>query len=159
MAPVPVLTAVLTACVLFQRADSQYCREGWQYHEGSCYSLGTTSATWGVAQAICNVYKAKLAEIETSEENDFLKNLAKTKETDHTHVGGTDMFNEGTWEWASSGMHIYPFSDWSSGEPNGGTGGCLALSRELTYQWADVNCNDVDTFICEAKSSEGPIVG
>ncbi|BFZ25382.1 hypothetical protein BsWGS_28421 [Bradybaena similaris] len=141
-------------------ADSQNCREGWHYHEGSCYSFSTAWLSWGDGQAICKTYNATLAEIGTSGENEFLRNMARTNQGEVTYLGGTDMFTEGTWEWASSGTHIYPFTDWGAGEPDGGTAeDCLAFAGSRGYHWADVMCNHVNTFICEAKPTKGPTVG
>ncbi|CAG5124222.1 unnamed protein product [Candidula unifasciata] len=153
-----VLTGVVATTVCVQCLYVQDCRKGWQYFGESCYGFGASRTVWGAAQAICKVYNGKLAEIETFEENEFLKNLAKSKQADRVFLGGTDIFGEGNWEWSSSGKHIFPFVDWVPGEPNDSSGqDCLILDRQNEYSWDDYSCNMAVYFICEAKSTE--IVG
>ncbi|CAG5124224.1 unnamed protein product [Candidula unifasciata] len=149
-----LLLAVLIYCVLVTQVDSQFCREGWHYFGGSCYGFGESPAAWGAAQAICKVYNGKLAEIETSEENEFLKNLAKGKQADRTLLGGTDIFSEGSWEWSSNGNSLYPLVDWAPGEPNDEN--CLNFFKDTNYQWNDSPCDQASYFLCETPCSDNP---
>ncbi|BFZ25376.1 hypothetical protein BsWGS_28415 [Bradybaena similaris] len=109
---------LLIFCVIFVHVESQNCQEGWHFFNGSCYSFSGLQVMWAEALAICKAFNAKLAEIETSEENEFLKNLAREKSADSTFLGGTDIFEDGFWVWTSSGKHIYPFVDWAPNEPS-----------------------------------------
>ncbi|CAG5124223.1 unnamed protein product [Candidula unifasciata] len=159
MATESLLLSLLSVCVLFSCVDSQFCREGWQSFGDSCYGFGESTTAWGAAEAICKVYNGKLAEIETFEENEFLKNLAKSKQADRVLLGGTDMFSEGSWEWSSGGKHIFPFVDWAPGQPDDSSGeDCLTFSRDNKYQWNDFHCEQAAYFICEAPRLD-PIVG
>ncbi|BFZ25385.1 hypothetical protein BsWGS_28424 [Bradybaena similaris] len=153
MAAASALLSLLSFCFVCVQVDSQYCRDGWLYFDDSCYGFGESRVTWGDAQTVCQVYKGKLAEIGTGEENEFLKTMARGKQAEYTFMGGTDIFSEGIWEWASTGYIIYPFMEWAQGEPNDAAGeDCLALSRDLSYRWSDYNCNNAANFICETKS-------
>ncbi|BFZ25379.1 hypothetical protein BsWGS_28418 [Bradybaena similaris] len=160
MAAACVLLSLLTACLVFLHVDSENCREGWHFHGGSCYSFGDSLVTWGDAQTICATSNGHLAEIETSEENEFLKNISRTEKVLNTFLGGTDVFDEGVWVWASSGNNIYPFVDWAPGEPNELQGeDCLVFYGVEDYRWDDFYCNMPANFICEVKATDLPVVG
>nr|KAG5703771.1 hypothetical protein BaRGS_009569 [Batillaria attramentaria] len=90
--------------------------------------------------AECESLGAKLAEIESSLENDFVKDLA-TKAGGPTWLGGTDNAMEGTWKWSSSG-NLFTFTDWGQSQPdnNGGIENCLHMRRSDNYRWNDANC-------------------
>ncbi|BFZ25380.1 hypothetical protein BsWGS_28419 [Bradybaena similaris] len=160
MAAGSALWSPLIFCILYLHVASQSCKEGWYYHAGSCYNFGESRVTWAAAQAICRAYGGKLAEIETPDENEFLKSIAKDKRVEYAFLGGTDIFGEGMWEWASTGDRISPFVDWAPDQPDDNTGqDCLGFRRDSYYQWNDDSCTLTASFICEAKSTDGPIVG
>ncbi|BFZ25386.1 hypothetical protein BsWGS_28425 [Bradybaena similaris] len=160
MTTLSVGLSLLSFCIVFLRANSQNCVEGWQYHEGSCYSFGNSPTTWGEAQAICQAYNGTLAEVETFAENQFLKNIARAKQAQVTYLGGTDMFAEGVWQWPSTGRK-FSFVDWTAGDPDnyGGAQHCLVFHRDYNYQWDDDYCNRIGNFICEVIPSQRVVVG
>ncbi|CAG5124221.1 unnamed protein product [Candidula unifasciata] len=138
----------------------QNCLPGWHFHGGSCYGFGESQVSWGDAQELCYAFKGKLAEIETVEENMFLKNMAKTRQARLTWLGATDIFDEGTWEWASTGKEIFTFEDWAPQQPDEANGGedCLDFFKDANYQWNDSPCDQAANFLCEAPPQD-PIVG
>ncbi|BFZ25377.1 hypothetical protein BsWGS_28416 [Bradybaena similaris] len=160
MAAASFLLSLMSVYVVFIHVDSQNCREGWHFFGGSCYSFGDSQVTWGDAQGICKTFRAKLAEIETPEENAFLRNLAISKNATFTFLGGTDIFDEGVWVWSFSGDNIYPFVDWAPGSPDDANGeDCLTFYSLAGYHWNDYLCDAKGNFICENPAADTTIVG
>ncbi|GFO46400.1 lectin c-type domain containing protein [Plakobranchus ocellatus] len=104
------------------------CRNGWKFFRNSCYGFGHERMTWPEAEQMCVLYEGSLAEIQTKEENDFLKSMLRNNTILNriygAWIGGTDIFTEGTWEWAGTKELINEFQDWGPNEPNsvGGDG-------------------------------------
>ncbi|KAK7492735.1 hypothetical protein BaRGS_00016040, partial [Batillaria attramentaria] len=114
--------------------------------------LASDVATLQEEQDRCKSLGGKLAEIESSEENTFVKGLAQQAGRS-TWLGGSDMKSEGTWKWESSGNNIQ-FTDWESRQPdNYGKAGqdCLLLWSSRSYRWDDEWCNRSTYFVCELR--------
>ncbi|XP_025097819.1 perlucin-like protein [Pomacea canaliculata] len=156
-----MLTAVIALAVAWSchSLAAPQCPHGWFLHQSSCYGFGSENVTWQDAQDFCMLFGSNLAEIETHEENEFLKNIARTRNYASMWVGGTDEFSEGFWIWTRSQEPI-EFSDWHVGEPSLSFYGenCLMLYRPLNYQWNDEKCNVATRFVCE-KSADEEIIG
>uniref|UniRef100_K1REW0 Nattectin n=1 Tax=Magallana gigas TaxID=29159 RepID=K1REW0_MAGGI len=80
------------------------------------YWLGLKEATWNDAAIDCLSKGAKLVEIESSAEDNFILTLAMEL-TRNVWLGGTDMTVEGKWVWQSTGT-IFSYSAWNGGQPN-----------------------------------------
>ncbi|XP_062583691.1 type-2 ice-structuring protein-like [Saccostrea cucullata] len=106
---------------------------------------------WIDAQLECKKLGAKLAEIETTQENAFLKNYAKENNYGNAFIGGTDAFSHNTWRWSTTFEPI-TFSDWAPGKPDASTRDeCLALNTIYDMSWDDFECDASFSFICERK--------
>merc|ERR1712154_177309 len=157
-----VLAVVAVLCWIGVCAQAQQCRSGWTYFHGSCYGAGGEDVDWAEAEEMCELYQSSLAEINSKAENDFLKQMAINISSHSRNIavwlGGTDIFNEGHWEWVSSKEPVGPFTDWFPGEPNqsGTPGGedCLQFFGAQRWQWNDEDCTNRCYFICEAESYE-----
>ncbi|CAG2248499.1 unnamed protein product [Mytilus edulis] len=94
-------------------------------------------------------------EVESIEENEFIKNLAKGRFLltggDHYYwLGGYNYDHDTNMEWTRNPSRPMPFSDWYPGEPNRLTYEfCLALYQPAEYLWIDYQCKDAISFICE----------
>ncbi|KAK7475287.1 hypothetical protein BaRGS_00033434 [Batillaria attramentaria] len=144
------------ACILvfpiWSVVDAQ-CMDGWVRYENSCYGIGDETVTWGGAQEMCQLFDSSLAEVESSDENGFLKEIARNHSYAAVWLGGTDVFSEGRWIWVGSRKLIESgFSDWYPGEPNAQNGeDCLQLYRNEHYQWNDNACESTAVFFCETQ--------
>ncbi|BFZ25371.1 hypothetical protein BsWGS_28412 [Bradybaena similaris] len=149
-------SAMLSFCFTFVLVGGQNCLPGWHFYAGACYGFGESQVSWGDAQELCYAYSGKLAEIESSGENVFLKNLVRTKHAPYTWLGATDIFNEGTWEWVNTGNEIFSFVDWAPNQPDNAAQGedCLTLYRDENYQWNDYPCDQPAFFLCEAAPQD-----
>nr|KAG5697081.1 hypothetical protein BaRGS_001997 [Batillaria attramentaria] len=136
------------------------CPFGWQRFKKSCYGIGDSRVTWAEAQQICESFGGTLAEINSAEENEFLKNEARSRNYLGLWLGGTDMFSEGQFTWAGSKRLMSNgrgFTDWGPGQPDdhGSHEDCIHLWRDIDYRWNDVPCFDWRlNFACEKKLKE-----
>jgi hypothetical protein len=64
-------------------------------------------------------------------------------------MGFTDQWSEGTWVWSNGDATSY--TNWHSGEPNGGTSeSCGQINRfHPTQTWNDEPCGQTLRYVCE----------
>ena len=131
------------------------CLAQWVSFGGSCYKLITTTETWSNAEAYCmNQQSGVLVKIESTEENDFIKRQFLTGQSDYW-IGLSDSVSEGQWKWRDN-TELTGFTNWKSGEPNGGNGENCGGIRMGTHdgvsydgEWHDDICWEVKGYICE----------
>nr|XP_011440035.2 perlucin-like protein [Crassostrea gigas] len=144
----------------FCRPDNTLVEEsGWKYYRSraewnsfmnSEYLLGLEAATWNNAQLDCSVRGAKLVEIESPEEDVYIRTLANNL-TETVWLGGTDVAEEGKWVWQSTGT-IFSYSAWNGGQPNNYQNqDCLCLYRPYGLTWCDESCAASYQYICERE--------
>ena len=61
------------------------------------------------------------------------------------YLGVSDYIAEGTWVWDDLGI-IAPYTNWNTGEPNGGTGANCARMA-LSGKWQDDPCSRMFLFV------------
>jgi hypothetical protein len=72
-------------------------------------------------------------------------------------TSGSDVYNEGTWIWESTGARIYPgYANWATFEPNNNENSedCIFILNG----WYDYSCASTFDAICEAHPPDSPIV-
>ncbi|XP_065926554.1 mannose-binding protein A-like [Magallana gigas] len=126
----------------------------WITFGRSVYLQLNTRMKLGDAQVECMKIGAKVAEIDSAEENSFLKEMAINISGD-VLIGATDVFKEGSWVHLSSWREI-TFSDWGPDQPDNhfsSSEHCLVLKsgHGFGYQWNDVVCNFEAYVVCEQK--------
>ena len=80
-------------------------------------------------------------------------------------LGASELINDGTWVWNSTGHTTASFSDWCipDAQPNNvGGEDCLGLRRcpqpgGTEFAWFDETCNDQQSYICELMWRVGAI--
>lgn len=107
--------------------------------------------TWENALAYCQGVNGYLATITSPEENEFVYNYMKKRGYASAYFGLTDNGTEGTWTWCNG--EALNYTNWASGEPNGGTGENYAL---FYYKYSDGTWNDGDFVDRATRSGEGP---
>ena len=95
----------------------------------------------------------------TPEQNDLMKKLMFEERSDHVWLGGSDLFQEGKWFWATSGLSISGNdTDWAPNQPNNAHGeNCLEMSAAKGH-WNDADCDRDLTFVCQ-KMISSSVVG
>ncbi|XP_045479161.1 perlucin-like isoform X2 [Harmonia axyridis] len=108
------------------------------------------------AMQYCREHGMDLLSIETGVENiEIIAYLKKNyPKVERFWTSGTDMGEEGSFVWLSTGRPLN-FTSWCNGQPdNGGKNEhCLAIQRlgVENYVWNDRSCLDEYNFICEVK--------
>lgn len=138
-----------------ERLPKQHsCPPHWTSFGPSCYLVWKEEKMHGDAAMHCIRYGSKLVEIETAEENGFIRNnlLSRFDVQVTFWTGGTDAVMEKNWIWSMTGKPI-SFESWRSGEPNNDDDGrredCLEFKRLQSKTWNDAGCNYSKPFICE----------
>eukprot|EP00105_Crassostrea_gigas_P010135 XP_011425311.1 PREDICTED: perlucin [Crassostrea gigas] len=151
----------LVVVFLCVNAEAQtHCAGNWVSHGNSCYAFITTiKSSWIDAGAFCRNANAKLVEIESADEDNFLRaHLLASHTSENFWIGGTDAMKEGNWVWMST-QDPLDYNGWNPGEPNNGVGAaCMAMANHEHYHWNDDFCTKSYDFICE-KEHESIILG
>ena len=130
---------------------------GWISGGESCYLQGPHALDWYQSVQFCNLLGAKLAEIETANENVIIATILGY-EGPWYWIGLHDV--AGSWVWNSSGKTA-SYTNWdpTNGEPSP-SGSCVVLGAEAGPYWRSVDhgCytthyGDVGFFpLCEAPN-------
>ncbi len=120
---------------------------------------GTTAMNRDDAAAACATAGTGwgLASIQSQEENDAVWATCVTLRGDNTSstspdhffwTGGNDLGTVGDWLWSDGSA--FTFTNWGSGEPNGGANErCMHLGRYANGLWNDAQCSIASRYICE----------
>ena len=114
----------------------------------SCYFISKTKRNWANARDDCIRRGSYLVEVQSKEEDDFLKGILMT-EGEVTHwMGGNDLLKEGQWVWQQSGKPFI-YTNWNPGQPTNlnGEEHCLQYMNEI--KWNDAPCHNQYVYICE----------
>ncbi|CAG2200924.1 CLEC3A [Mytilus edulis] len=110
---------------------------------------------WENAKENCICLGGKLLELETSEENEFIKDTVRTLNTGVSGywIGGYNLHNDGDFEWLSKPNQAMPFSDWDMEtypQPQGTADQrCMVIWRNFDFRWGDYYCTTRLSYICE----------
>ena len=113
----------------------------------TCYHLSNGKGTWDEAFNMCKVLGAYLVEVNSKEEDDFLRAIV----TDATGywMGAKDNLIEGNWEWKTS-MKQATYLNWGPNEPNKNREeNCLIYWLDRKFHSAPCIWNH--KYICEMK--------
>ncbi|CAC5414021.1 unnamed protein product [Mytilus coruscus] len=123
------------------------CPFGWIHYEEGCYLFSTEPLDWYTAQGSCRGHDARLAEVTSKAQSDFLIDLAiRFNKTDNYWLGGLDDVNKGRWVWSKTDI-AFNYTAWG---PNGQTKqNCLDMFHLCQYKWDDNDCMVSLPFVCE----------
>uniref|UniRef100_A0A9J7Y6L1 Si:ch73-122g19.1 n=1 Tax=Cyprinus carpio carpio TaxID=630221 RepID=A0A9J7Y6L1_CYPCA len=120
----------------------------WFYYQFSFYYMSNETKSWTESRQDCLKKEADLIIINSSEEQDFVKNNTANREF---WIGVTDSDVEGIWKWVDGSNLTSGF--WASNEPNGRTIENCAVTYLTQWPkligWLDVKCNKDYQWICE----------
>lgn len=158
---------LLAFCGVIATGLGGTCNTPWVNHADSCYLFVThLKENWSEAVSMCTELGGYLVEIESAQEQQFLRNYAihqlhiqqgGTFGNGSFWIGGTDMLVEGNWFWLSTKQNFL-YTDWyaDTKEPNGGINeNCAHLGSHVQFHWNDAECHLLYNFICESESIGG----
>ena len=130
------------------------CPDGWETYTGTgslvkCFNYGYGGTQYATdAEENCQAHGGHLASIHSVEEQDFLKHTFNPSE--RVWIGAVDPNQNGGWEWTDGSS--FDFSNWSSGQPNGGSGSYYTVmdcSASSSCQWNDLFYGNNYNYICQ----------
>ena len=125
------------------------CPSGFKNIDGVCLTVGNGTKTFEEAKTACQQMEGNgyLAEPRTQQISTAMEQL--NFESTHLWIGLKTMNN---WQSDNAGL---TYTDWSEGQPknNGENQDCVAIEK-TTYKWADINCDEMHNYVCQAKISE-----
>ncbi|XP_045073239.1 C-type lectin domain family 4 member E-like [Coregonus clupeaformis] len=145
-------------------ADRKPCSPGWEFYNGSCYYFSKDKLTWEQSQYACIRDGGHLVIIESSQEQEFIKQRVVTLGIDpYEHspwIGLTDYKQEEVWVWMDNTTLNENIKYWDSNEPNnGGPKGeienCDRIGQHCHRDnncWFDFPCAEPSNRICESRS-------
>ncbi|KAL3268579.1 hypothetical protein HHI36_007687 [Cryptolaemus montrouzieri] len=93
-----------------------------------------------------------LLSIEKKTENDLIRNYLKQTKMNRVWTSGTDLEEEGSFIWLSTGK-VLNFTYWAASQPDNARSieHCLEINRYLgsNYTWNDIPCTETHNFVCE----------
>ncbi|OWF36635.1 perlucin-like protein [Mizuhopecten yessoensis] len=164
--PMLHMVRLLCVCAALVVQVIRGCPNGWETFDGSCYFVSDLLEDWPTASTTCGLYHAHLAEIEDTNEENFLKQIVSKYHDGHSHdydywLGATDVFVEGDWRWMNSDQRL-TYTDWYPDEPNDSNRlgeDCMVVHiSQHQYHWDDRRCTEKHNFICEIGGGSGAIV-
>ncbi|XP_021347184.1 low affinity immunoglobulin epsilon Fc receptor-like isoform X2 [Mizuhopecten yessoensis] len=132
------------------------CDPGWLYNANHCYLFSQSRKTWQEAIEKCQDMNAYLADIQSDEENRFVKMELSRRHEENPELGdyflgGYLSTTERKWIWRRTGEQ-FGYTDWAPNEPNNHQDlgeECLMLYGRTLFQWNDVRCSKTFFFICK----------
>ena len=99
-------------------------------------------------EKFCQAQGGHLASIHSVEEQNFL--MQTFNPSDRVWVGAVDPDHDGAWEWTDGST--FEFSNWMSGQPDGGSGSYYTVmdcSYSTSCQWNDLYYGNNYDYICQ----------
>ncbi|VDI39716.1 Hypothetical predicted protein [Mytilus galloprovincialis] len=121
----------------------------------STYCIIEEHEEWAKANESCQGLGGKLVELETQEENEFIKNVVITISSgvNGYWIGGYNFNNDNDLEWLSKPNQPMPITDWNMQtypQPDGLlTQPCVMIWRSFDFRWGDHHCTTQLSYICE----------
>ncbi|XP_052251884.1 hepatic lectin-like isoform X2 [Dreissena polymorpha] len=142
--------------------SSTFCPDNWMPFQGSCYFFHHTEQSFTEAQHACLQRNSNLVQIDSIEENLFIKEFLSQQKQLHWWIGLSDEDIEGIWKWVGSDDKP-TYTDWYPGEPNNVSNNedCAITSglADRNFRWIDIACSNLHYSICELKSeTSGTII-
>ncbi|XP_052764759.1 perlucin-like [Mya arenaria] len=154
-----ITMSMLLLIHLFAVAAATDCGDDYLVFHGSCYHFGHRPSDFTEAQHYCQQKGGRLVHIETSLENDFIRNHVMEMNSHDWWIGLTDELAEGHYLWSENGKEA-TFTDWAYNQPQGGSEDCVALEKTIDFHWGDFPCARSSIYpICEASPGEIELIG
>nr|XP_034334049.1 perlucin-like protein [Crassostrea gigas] len=154
------LILLLTMVSFILGAWSAGCPDHWKRHGNYCYAfIQDVPEDFIEAGSFCERRNSKLVEIESADENTFLRTqITGTHPQEGYWIGLSDILFEGDWLWTSS-QTSPSYTDWSPTSPNnaGHHQDCAMFYAPESFHWNDHYCTVKAAFICEMEAQTEPV--
>ncbi|XP_033987067.1 ladderlectin-like [Trematomus bernacchii] len=129
------------------------CPSYWFSFNGRCYKYFNTETTWADAELYCVSQGGNLVSIHSREEEDFVKFLIKSSDSNEgaTWIGLYDLAKEGRWMWSDGCAAKYFF--WHTGEPNNSGRGEDCVLNNWRGKWNDAKCSKTFPSVCASRTT------
>ncbi|XP_070195439.1 asialoglycoprotein receptor 2-like isoform X2 [Littorina saxatilis] len=97
----------------FGSAAAHHCPNDWVAFEHSCYVFLDIKVPWTSAKAFCELLGAKMLEVESKAENDFIVAQMSRSGLSRVWMGINDLVREARWVYNSNGLPL-KYSNWLS---------------------------------------------
>ncbi|XP_072047477.1 uncharacterized protein [Amphiura filiformis] len=129
------------------------CLDGYVPFQTSCYKVSNEQRTRSEAREACESDGGHLADIRSSDENEFIISIIKASGGGTTWFGLLEDSNTpGEYIWSDGSPLIH--ETWHDIDTDRDDI-CMRLRRMSGYAWRDDNCDDDNRFVCELQ--EKPI--
>jgi cytochrome b involved in lipid metabolism len=117
------------------------CERGWSRYHNKCVKLFEELKTWSEKKHVCELNNATLISIHSSEEDHFVRNLVKHK--DSVFIGGKRNSDSNRFEWING--KVFNYTNWANTQP---TGEDYILMDSNNGEWYDTNAESFP-FLCQ----------
>ena len=138
-------------------ANFKQCPQGWFRILDSCLYISPVNEKVNATEAIerCQelVSDSRLFEPRYKMANDLVRRFVdildgKPYTNQGPWIGVNDVDREGHYVYDSTMTQVY-FTNWRSGQPDGGNDDCTGFDEDSEGQWRDYGCGAVLRYICE----------
>ncbi|CAG5132628.1 unnamed protein product [Candidula unifasciata] len=144
-----MIKSCLILALMFQCALGA-CWLGWVEFKGVCYSFNPDYLPWLSAQASCQLYGARLIQVDSQEKQEWLEKTLKETNLNNVWIGGTCRLHQSTWFWVPSYRPIKNYTNWLAGQPgNPSAEQCIQVYSGYQYKWNDLSCLTALQYVCE----------
>ena len=115
---------------------------GWSLFDRNLYKIVFYKQTMDKARQLCTDLSAKMVQVDSLEENQFLYTMLQSNE---------DIYPASEY-WVGNSLATTAVTDWAGNEP--GVGDCIMLGRESAgWKWKSAECgtDEAKYFICEKE--------
>ncbi|XP_071788238.1 perlucin-like protein [Asterias amurensis] len=146
-----ILFTIGTSSAHLCKPHQMVCPFGWESWGGSCYKLIEEQMTWHEGRLKCQEMGGDMVAPSSSEENNHMDKLRKSKYDLFVWINCNDLEMEGQWDCAPDNGG---YRNWDkTGEPGGGTQENCALIeiRYNDFAWHDYPCSLNYSTICKGE--------
>ncbi|XP_048750884.2 uncharacterized protein LOC125662641 isoform X1 [Ostrea edulis] len=122
---------------------------GWSRFRDHMYIVGDSKSDWKSAEKQCRSDGGYLAEINSIEENSWIRDcIMKTGSITALWIGANDLDKENEFTWRSSKTPLL-YSNWNNKQPNDSNDNQVCAVLKESGKWNDIKCERQRNFICE----------
>ncbi|XP_041372434.1 lectin-like [Gigantopelta aegis] len=157
---VKVILVVTVGLLRVSSVADGACPSYWTPHSDYCYIVPQIAQSWTDMMALCKAVDGELADITSTDENDYVAQLAKENHPSggEVWIGGTDSMSEGNWMWIGSGDAMV-YRKWGSNQPDNSGGSEHCLGMRTSGDWNDDDCSRHNRGVCKRRKYSIPVVG
>nr|XP_022287104.1 perlucin-like protein isoform X1 [Crassostrea virginica] len=155
-----IILLIFVAITAIDTVRGAGCPIHWKRHGASCYLFVVdVPEDFIEAGSFCQRRHSKLVEIESADENNFLRTqITGTHPQEGYWIGLSDIVFEGDWVWTSSQSSAI-YSDWTPNQPDNYQAhqDCAMFFAPDGFHWNDHYCTVKAAYICEMEAESEPV--